>query len=73
MSIGKNTETSISNFMNRKPFRLLRLIPVIFCAVVLSASAQDKVDPNVSPLPKTTPWNLEELNKAPDFEWSEGT
>ena len=59
--------------MNRTSFHLLRLISVIFCAVALSASAQDKVIPNVSPLPKTTPWNLEALSKAPAFEWSEGT
>ncbi|OVE74838.1 hypothetical protein BVX97_06150 [bacterium E08(2017)] len=41
-------------------------------AIILSIAALLTISSLATPLPETTPWNIEELYKPPSFEWSEG-
>jgi cephalosporin-C deacetylase-like acetyl esterase len=47
------------------------LLPLLLLTM-LRAQAGDHAIHKAATLPATTPWNLESLSQAPEFEWSEG-
>lgn len=49
------------------------MIAVIYLTGSLSLAANDAIITRAASLPETTPWDLVELSKAPQFEWSGGS
>src|SRR5687768_1176004 len=53
-------------FVMRQP--IVRFLQVMILTWVYTAAADEPIRPS-SQLPKTSPWQLDQLSKAPAFEW----